>query len=526
LLARTVGAWWRTLRAARHVKTLINPEPTHLGQLGKEIDRAEVLHCAYRDFREAICVDAPEEAPSVLINAAPGEANVLGLHAAALAVVLHTRDNAGQPPENTLDLRHPLGDLLNHERDWWQTWIDGQDVAADRAAIGPIIDKRDFSSRVLIVPALYLAADANQAEAALVGVLSDGGFGTSLASKVAATLTKVYPNTRPDVQRHWDPLQPDRLGETLVLEVLDEAASKDHCIRLVCGIFDAGVDEAQAEQSLIVLARASGLASPEGAARATADTAVARQRAIDCIRALLERYPSAFLPAATTVAAGLPEPGPLIAVVRSVLQHADGEIPRRAARLIPRTIDALAPLEAALWQRCNELALEQMSKSSTVAQELDLANQYRWLSDAHERVRVVHFATTTEINTALRQEPVHVLHLSGHGLPGLLELEDENGDARHVSADQFVADAVPAGRMPPVIALAACHTDAAASGDPSFAARLIALGANVVIATETAITDVYATRAFTRIYGTLADDETLDVLSAVADARRTVQREL
>lgn len=144
---------------------------------------------------------------------------------------------------------------------------------------------------------------------------------------------------------------------------------------------------------------------------------------------------------------------------------------------------------------------------------------------SHAQVRVVHFATTREINTAPRQEPVHVLHLSGHGRPGLLELEDENGDARHVTADQFVADAVPAGWMPPVIALAACHTDAAASGDPSFAARLIALGANVVIATETAITDVYATRAFTRIYGTLADDETLDVLSAVADARRTVQRE-
>ncbi|MGQ0778562.1 MAG: trypsin-like peptidase domain-containing protein [Pseudonocardiales bacterium] len=150
----------------------------------------------------------------------------------------------------------------------------------------------------------------------------------------------------------------------------------------------------------------------------------------------------------------------------------------------------------------------------------------RGARQSRAQVRVVHFATTAEINTALRQEPVHVLHLSGHGLPGLLELEDDDGNARHVTADQFVAEAVPGGRMPPVIALAACHTDAAASGDPSFAARLIALGANVVIAAETAITDVYATRAFTRIYGALADDETLDVLGAVADARRRVQQEL
>ena len=51
-------------------------------------------------------------------------------------------------------------------------------------------------------------------------------------------------------------------------------------------------------------------------------------------------------------------------------------------------------------------------------------------------------------------------------------------------------------------------------GGPSFAARLIARGANVVIGTETAVTDVYATRVFTRTYGALADDEALDVLGA------------
>ena len=150
----------------------------------------------------------------------------------------------------------------------------------------------------------------------------------------------------------------------------------------------------------------------------------------------------------------------------------------------------------------------------------------RGARQSHVRVRVVHFATTAEINAALLQEPVHVLHLTGHGAPGLLELEDEDGNARKVTADQFVTEAVPPGRMPPVIALAACHTDAAAAGDPSFAARLIARGANVVIGTETAVTDVYATRAFARIYGALADDEAMDVLGAVADARRTVQQEL
>ena len=164
------------------------------------------------------------------------------------------------------------------------------------------------------------------------------------------------------------------------------------------------------------------------------------------------------------------------------------------------------------------------------AEPVDLVSVEEGLDHAaagkDQDVGVVHFATTAEINAALRQEPVHVLHLSGHGRPGLLELEREDGNARQVTADQFVTEAVPPGRMPPVIALAACHTDAAAAGDPSFAARLIARGANVVIGTETAVTDVYATRAFARIYGALADDEAMDVLGAVADARRTVQQEL
>ncbi|MGH3821473.1 MAG: CHAT domain-containing protein [Pseudonocardiaceae bacterium] len=161
--------------------------------------------------------------------------------------------------------------------------------------------------------------------------------------------------------------------------------------------------------------------------------------------------------------------------------------------------------------------------------ERELRNVHAAVRGARQsraQVRVVHFATTAEINAALRQEAVHVLHLSGHGAPGLLELEDENGDARPITADQLVEEAIPAGRMPPVIALAACHTDAAAAGDPSFAARLIARGASVVIGTETAVTDVYATRAFTRIYGALAGAEVPDVLAAVAEARRIVQQEL
>lgn len=142
-------------------------------------------------------------------------------------------------------------------------------------------------------------------------------------------------------------------------------------------------------------------------------------------------------------------------------------------------------------------------------------------------VRVVQFATTGAIRAALTQYPVHVLHLSGHGEPGLLELEDDAGAARRVSADELLDEAVPAGRMPAVFSLAACHTGRLQQdGNASFAAGLLARGAGVVIATETSISDIYATKVFARVYGVLAADPAADVIAAVADARAAVHLEL
>ena len=81
--------------------------------------------------------------------------------------------------------------------------------------------------------------------------------------------------------------------------------------------------------------------------------------------------------------------------------------------------------------------------------------------------------------------------------------------------------------MPPVITLSACYTDAAAAdGASSFAAALGRHGACAVIGTETSVTDVYATRLFARLYGSLAQPGRPDVIAALADARREVQREL
>jgi tetratricopeptide (TPR) repeat protein len=142
-------------------------------------------------------------------------------------------------------------------------------------------------------------------------------------------------------------------------------------------------------------------------------------------------------------------------------------------------------------------------------------------------VRVVEYATTGSIRAALAESPAHVLHLSGHGVPGLLIIEDEEGLSRPTSAEDFIAEAIPPGRMPPVISLAACYTDVAAGLESdSFATKLMRHGASAVVATETSVTDRYATALFSRVYQELSQNPTPDVVSAVCDVRRLIQRQL
>ncbi|MEV0360262.1 tetratricopeptide repeat protein [Nocardia sp. NPDC050697] len=141
-------------------------------------------------------------------------------------------------------------------------------------------------------------------------------------------------------------------------------------------------------------------------------------------------------------------------------------------------------------------------------------------------VRIVEFATTDAIRDELDVFDAHVLHLSGHGSPGHLFLETDTGAARKVKAAVLIAEAVPVGRMPPVISLAACYTDVAGeAGAPSFAAELLAAGASVVIATETSVTDRYATALFARLYQELARQHRPEVLTALSTARRVIHQQ-
>jgi len=142
-------------------------------------------------------------------------------------------------------------------------------------------------------------------------------------------------------------------------------------------------------------------------------------------------------------------------------------------------------------------------------------------------VRIVTFATTAEINKALGAGDVHVLHISCHGSAGRLVLEDENGGARLVDARTLIEEAIPPGKMPPVICLSACDTNVTdrSGGLPAVADELVSSGAPAVIGTETSVSDRYATLVFARVYAELAKaTEQPDPATALAAARRQVLR--
>ena len=141
-------------------------------------------------------------------------------------------------------------------------------------------------------------------------------------------------------------------------------------------------------------------------------------------------------------------------------------------------------------------------------------------------VRIVTFATTAEIKKALGAGDVHVLHISCHGSAGRLILEDENGSARPVTARTLIEEAIPPGKMPPVICLSACDTNVTDRPNnlPAVADELVSSGAPAVIGTETSVSDRYATLVFARVYAELAKATEPDPATALAAARREVLR--
>ena len=80
------------------------------------------------------------------------------------------------------------------------------------------------------------------------------------------------------------------------------------------------------------------------------------------------------------------------------------------------------------------------------------------------QVRILEVASLPAIRQALAQDAYHVLHLSAHGSPEAVELEDEDGNPVAVTAGELVEALRHAGRTVPLIVLSSCSGGAAGSG--------------------------------------------------------------
>ncbi|WP_322767000.1 CHAT domain-containing protein, partial [Frankia sp. Cr1] len=141
--------------------------------------------------------------------------------------------------------------------------------------------------------------------------------------------------------------------------------------------------------------------------------------------------------------------------------------------------------------------------------------------DSAAQVRILEVAGLVQIEQALRADQYHVLHLSAHGSAESVELEDEDGNPVTVKAGAL-AGALRAGRRPlPLVVLSSCA--GAGRGTEGLAATLLRLGADRVLAMQTAVTDGYATALAGRFYRSLAGEVGVTPAGALADARRGLE---
>lgn len=149
---------------------------------------------------------------------------------------------------------------------------------------------------------------------------------------------------------------------------------------------------------------------------------------------------------------------------------------------------------------------------------------YRITKALSEQCRFVptELGTIEDLVETVRAERPTAIHFSGHGAPGALVFEDEEGRKESVRIDDLVARLRKKvdGSLPPLFYLASCHGNTAGapktanpdeeeSGAESSAARLHREGVPQVVGYYGPIVDELSTRAEVAFYRALAEGETI-----------------
>ena len=117
----------------------------------------------------------------------------------------------------------------------------------------------------------------------------------------------------------------------------------------------------------------------------------------------------------------------------------------------------------------------------TAGAVLDLEGELQGILDAVQRapvqanaeVRFLEVGHPDEIRNALARDAYHVLHLSGHGSPGAVYLEDEDGHEVKVPARELMDALKGSGRPVPLVFLSFCHGGTCRADTTGFAQALV-----------------------------------------------------
>ena len=140
-------------------------------------------------------------------------------------------------------------------------------------------------------------------------------------------------------------------------------------------------------------------------------------------------------------------------------------------------------------------------EQQTAAAVLDLERELQNILDALQQlrdqencqVRILEVGHPEQIAAAIESDAYHILHLSCHGSPGVLILEDEDGRPVPTAPGDLLEPIKRTGRPLPLVLLSACHGGVQDGQTASFAESLLRQGVPAVLAMQTSVSDHYAT---------------------------------
>jgi tetratricopeptide (TPR) repeat protein len=164
---------------------------------------------------------------------------------------------------------------------------------------------------------------------------------------------------------------------------------------------------------------------------------------------------------------------------------------------------------------------------------LDVERELQALLDAvaearrygNAEVEILEVGHPDEIQKALEAQSFHVLHLSGHGGAGRIELETEDGEPFQTDAARLAQAFRSAERPLPLVFLASCLTGAGGEETASLAQGLLEQGVPMVLAMQSSVSDEYATRLAGSFYEHLSHLERPLPSHALELARQEVEKE-